>query len=92
MSLSGVLSAVRQLVLDEIDLSANQDERRALYASRFTGLTELEVADLAKMEPARLALYTNSVFTAEGSILQRYFPLSYHRFILEQSVRQSPKT
>jgi hypothetical protein len=76
MALPAVLSAFRQLVLDGIDLPDTPAGRASLYKSRFTGLSPEEVEDLSKMEPERLALYTTSVFSAEGGILKSAFPLS----------------
>lgn len=76
MALAGVLSAFRQLVLDGIELPASREERLALYRERFPGLSAEEAEDLSKMEPERLALYSTSVFSAEGSLIQGAFPLT----------------
>ncbi len=76
MSLPAVLSAFRQLVLDGIELPASAREREALIRRSFEGLSEEEVQDLSKMEPARLQVYTSSVFSAEGNILLNAFPLT----------------
>lgn len=74
MALAGVLSAVRELILDDVAIPANQDERRTAYRERFSTLSADEIDDLAKMDPQRLGIYTTSVFSAESSILKNYFP------------------
>jgi len=78
MGLPDVLSAVRQLILDGIDLPACAGDRQKLYAIRFQGLSADELEDLAQMDPARLGLYTRSIFAAEGRMLTSYFPLTLH--------------
>lgn len=76
MALAGVLSAVRQLVLDGIELPPDRSGRHELYARRFTDLSDEEIEDLAKIEPSRLSLYTRSIFSAEGRMLRSYFPFT----------------
>ena len=76
MALAAILSAFRQLVLDGIELPPTQDERAALYSKKFQGLSPEEIEDLSKMDPARLKVYTSSVFMAEGGILSTAFPLT----------------
>ncbi len=76
MALHAVLSAFRQIVLDELGLPETASEREALYSRLFPGLSGPEVQDLAQMSPARLAIYTSSVFSAEGNILKNAFPLT----------------
>ena len=76
MALQAVLTALRQLILDETSLPNSIEERVKLFKSRFVGLSEDEIQDLAKMPPQRLGVYTHSVFTAEGNILQGAFPLT----------------
>lgn len=76
MALQAVLSVFRQLILDGIDLPPTAAQREVLFRERFTELSDAEIEDLAKMEPSQLGIYTNSVFSAEGSILKNAFPLT----------------
>jgi len=76
MALSGILSALRQLVLDGIDLPTTPEARFADYIKRFPDLSREECEDLSKMPPERLAIYTSSVFVAEAGIIKTYFSLT----------------
>ena len=76
MALQAVLSAFRQLVLDGVELPETASERARRFHELFPDLSDEEAQDLAKMSPARLEIYTTSVFSAEASILKNAFPLT----------------
>ena len=77
MSLADVLTAVRKLILDPIELPEDQEKRRAVYEERFPKLRPEEVDDLSKMEPKRLRTYTSSIFAGQTSILEDKFELTF---------------
>ncbi len=82
MPLAGVLSAVRELLLDDLDLPDGIGAevvaaRTNLYRSKFTTLTAEEVEDLAKIPPERLRVYTQTVFAGERNNLKNHFPMTF---------------
>ena len=77
MSLSGVLSAVRQLILDEAKLPATLKERELFIGANYLNLTPEEVQDLASIEPSKIAVYTGTIFAGERSTLKSHFPLTF---------------
>lgn len=77
MSLSDVLTAVRKLILDPIDLPEDAEARRADYSSRFPKLKAEEIEDLAKMDPRRIRTYTDSIFSGQTSILEDKFEITF---------------
>ena len=77
MALSGVLSALRELILDEPALPESFEARVELFARSFPTLTEDEREDLAKIHPQQLRAYTGTIFAGERSVLRRRFPLTF---------------
>ena len=77
MPLADVLSAVRQLILDPIEIPADIESRRAAYGSRFPALRPEELDDLAKMEPRRIRTYTDSIFSGQTSVLEDKFEITF---------------
>lgn len=73
MALAGVLSALRELILDGVDLPKSEAERLQEYGKRFPSLSDEERTDLARIAPNRIALYTSSVFAGEASIIKGNF-------------------
>jgi hypothetical protein len=76
MALADVLSAVRELVLDEGPPAADVTERRSALARRFRRLTPTELADLAAVPPDRLRIYTELAFAGQRSMLRWVYPMS----------------
>lgn len=77
MPLAGVLSALREIILDIPELPGDIAGRKKFYRERFSSLTQDEVDDLAKADPQRFAIYTTSIFQGQRGVLERRFPLSY---------------
>lgn len=77
MSLAQTLSALREMILDIRELPSDIGNRRAFLRGRFPLLTEAECEDLAQIPPGRLALYTESIFASERSLLRAKFPISF---------------
>ncbi|HMQ14546.1 MAG TPA: hypothetical protein PKC49_01105 [Phycisphaerae bacterium] len=76
MALAGVLSAIRQLVLDGPPPGGDPAQRRADLAQRFPNLAPRELDDLAAIPPERIRVYTRLVFAGECSLLEWACPLS----------------
>lgn len=89
MPLAGMLSAMRELLLDRVEAPQELTARCAAFASRFPSLTAEEIEDLARMPSEKLAIYTQTVFAGERSTLRNHFPLSFaliRRELGEQAV------
>ena len=78
MSLSDVLSATKDLIYSHIELPPDMEDRLALYRNRYPALTTEEVEDLAKMEPARIRIYTGTVYAGERNTLRMHFPMTFN--------------
>lgn len=78
MSLSDVLSATKDLIYSHIELPPHVEERIALYRGRYPALTVEEIEDLAKMEPARIRIYTGTVYAGERNTVRMHFPLTFN--------------
>jgi len=76
MALPDMLSAVRELILDE-GLPPQPESRRSDLARRFPNLSQQEIDDLAAIPLSRLSVYTNLVFAGERSMLEWAFPMSF---------------
>ncbi|MBX7142864.1 MAG: hypothetical protein K1X79_00260 [Oligoflexia bacterium] len=77
MALAAVLSALRTLILDLSELPADEPGRRSLYTHIFPDLSAAEVEDLAKIPPHRLNIYSTSIFTGEGKLLEAKLPMTW---------------
>lgn len=77
MALNTVLSALRSLILDGVEIPRDPHARRALYQKRFQPLTETELEDLVIIPPEKLQIYTNTVFSGHRSTLLMHFPVTY---------------
>jgi hypothetical protein len=77
MGLPGVLSAMRQIILDLRELPHDQAQRAALYHQLFPNLSTHEVEDLAAIEEKYWRRYTHSIFAGERNILTRYFEVTF---------------
>ena len=77
MPLAGVLSAMRELLLDQFEAPNDFVGRCAAFATRFPSLSSEEVEDLAKMPSEKLAIYSQTVFAGERSTLRNHFPLCF---------------
>ena len=76
MGLAEVLSTVKELVLSPGQLIGDVVERERYLKNAYPSLGPEEAKDLAAIAPERLAIYTQSIFTAEASLLERYFPVT----------------
>ncbi len=77
MPLAALLSAIRRLVLDRLPIPEAFDERKVFFRGSFPELTAEEIADLAKIDPERLRIYTQTIFTGERSVLRNHFPITF---------------
>lgn len=76
MSLAGVLSAMRVIILDDPDLPPDGGKRLEFFRTKFPDLTDHEAEDLAKMPPDRIRIYTNSIFIGEKRLIESNFPMT----------------
>lgn len=76
MALPAVLSAMREIILDEPKLPADAGERRALYSHIFPNLTSDELEDLSKIAPQGFQVYSNSIYVGEKNLIANNFPIS----------------
>lgn len=76
MALAGVLSAIKDLVLNAPSLPNSKEEREILYKEKFIKLSEEEIEDLAKIEPKQLKIYTMTIFNGEKSGLNNHFKMT----------------
>lgn len=76
MALAGVLSAMREIILDAPQLPPTRDERLIHFRSRFPALSEAEREDLSKIDPALFDVYTKSIFRGERNLLRNQFPVT----------------
>lgn len=83
MALADVLSAMRSIILDTPALSSDELERRSQYRALFSGLSDHELIDLAKIDPSKFTIYTTSIFIGERNLLRDNFPLTIK--LLERS-------
>jgi hypothetical protein len=90
MALAAVLSAMRSIILDAPKLPVDETARRSFYREQFPELSDFEVADLAKMQPNRLAIYTRSIFTGEAGILKNFFRMTIAVIERAQQRRSQP--
>ncbi|MFN8390038.1 MAG: hypothetical protein U0136_07085 [Bdellovibrionota bacterium] len=77
MSLEGMLSAIRSLILDRMDLPESIEDRARLYQTSFPELSPDEVADLSNVTPSKLRIYTQTIFAGERSTLKTHFPMTF---------------
>lgn len=77
MSLADVLSATRELIFSRYEIPSALAERTTFYRERFPALTPEELEDLAKIDPARLRIYTGTVYAGERNTLRMHFPLTF---------------
>lgn len=76
MALAALLSAMKEIILDIPDLPEGQDERQAYIKKSFPKLSEHEAEDLAKIQPSKFKIYTNSIFSSERDLLKRNFAMT----------------
>ena len=76
MALAGMLSAMREIILDLREIPNEPSARRALYQRRFPALSSAEIEDLAAIPHTGWRTYTNSIFAGERNLLARYFEVS----------------
>ncbi len=77
MTLNHLLSAVRELLLDEETKAEAIDNRRAEIAKRFPQLEKTEVDDLATIAPERMRVYTELIYNGEVSMLRWVYPVTF---------------
>lgn len=77
MPLNHILSAVRQLILDESTPDISERGRCQYLAERFPDLTESEVNDLAEIPPDRMGVYTRLIFNGERTMLKWVYPVTF---------------
>ena len=90
MALAGVLSAVRELILDVEEIPLTLEERRTTYHKMIPTLSSLEVDDLAKIPPEQVKTYTSCIYNGERSTLKSHFPMTLK--VLERSWKGVYKT
>jgi len=77
VALQDVLSAVRQVILDDAGMvPEEQSSRRVYFKNRFPTLSSEELEDLAKIPSDRFAIYTGTIFRGEARVLKEHFPRS----------------
>lgn len=89
MALAAVLSAMRTLILDAPELPEAESDRLRTFRSMFPDLSEEERVDLAKMRPARLGVYTRSIFIGEADLISTYQSMAVA--LLARSYRQQER-
>ncbi len=77
MSLASVLSAVREIMLDELPLPESAEARLQFFEQRFPGLSPEEREDLSKIRPEGFRTYTGTIFSGERSVLRNLFPITF---------------
>jgi hypothetical protein len=77
MSLESFLSAFKQLILENELLPEKLEDRRCYYKIKFPLLNDLEVEDLAKLQPNQIRIYTGTIFRGELVVLERRLPLTF---------------
>ena len=77
MALASVLSALRTFILDAPELPSEQSAREVWLTRNIAGITAEEARDLAKIPPAKIRVYTESIFTAQSKIMKGYFPRTF---------------
>lgn len=76
MALPAVLSAIREIILNEPELPRVEGERRLKIRAIFPQLTAEEADDLARINPDGFTVYTSSIFSGERNLLFRNFPMT----------------
>lgn len=76
MSLAGVLSGLKEIILDMPPLPAELAEREDFIRKHFPALSPEEASDLAKIAPEKFLVYSTSVFSAERNLIRRNFPFT----------------
>lgn len=77
MTYHAVLTSIRELILDGIELPVSESQRCALLLQRNPDLSLAEAEDLAKIDPKHLQIYSNSIFAQERSVLRDKYQLSF---------------
>lgn len=77
MALKDVLSGIRCLILNPEEFPEDPAGRKDRLLKQLPALTEEEVLDLVKLDRARLNIYTTSIFTGEGELLEKFMPKSF---------------
>lgn len=77
MALNDTLKALGQIVLGQVELSEDINERKKQVSSQFPGLTTIEIEDICKISPDRFALYTGTIINGEANVLGRHFPITF---------------
>ena len=76
MALAGVLSAMREIILDAPELPEDQTARLKVFEKSFPQLTPSEREDLSKISPEKFGIYTTSIFVGEKNIIANNFPMT----------------
>ena len=76
MALAGVLSAMRELLLDKDDLPSSVEERLSTYREWFPDLTDEEIDDLAKIPGEKIKVYTGTIFQGESSVIANHLEVT----------------
>jgi hypothetical protein len=88
MSLPVVLSAIRELAHQDLDLPENFEKRKQIISQRFSELSLEELEDLAKIEPSKIKVYTNTIFGGQKRVLTNRFPVTFS--LLEKCWSRTP--
>ena len=76
MALAQLLSAMKDIILDVLSMPEEQKEREVFLKKTFLELSQNELEDLSKINPAKLRLYSNSIFSGEKDLIHRNFPMT----------------
>jgi hypothetical protein len=77
VALADTLSALRALILDDIEGLLATPDRASFIRERFPSLTADEVADLARIPPQQLETYTRNIFSGISSTIENHFPVTF---------------
>lgn len=87
MSLHAVLSAMRALILDGLDIPLDEIARKDFYRTKFPELSEEEREDLTLIPPGKFGIYTSTVFSGQKGTVEMHFPMTLR---LMECRRKSP--
>ena len=68
---------MRSLILDRVELPESVEARRMFLRGEFPELSEAEADDLSKVEPKKLQIYTQTIFSGERGVLANHFPITF---------------
>lgn len=76
MALANVLSAMREMILNDLDIPSDPTIRLESLKNRFSLLSTAELEDLADISPQQLKIYTKTIYAGEASSIGQHFPIT----------------